>query len=157
MRDVIAIADRPGWEFPLFVHVLGAMLLVGFLLAVLFALLVAARRTDTPAQLTLTRFAFRTLLIGVLPSWVIMFVGAIWTEEEAPFDEEAAWLTIGHIVAEPIGLLGFILATLFAGLAVRRLKSDGGSSGFVRASTVFTTILVIAYLVAIFAMTTKPD
>jgi len=27
----------------------------------------------------------------------------------------------------------------------------------VRASTVFTTILVLAYLVAIFAMTTKPD
>jgi hypothetical protein len=154
---VIAIADRPGWEFPLFVHVLGAMLLVGFLLAVLFALLAAARRTDMPAQLTLTRFAFRTLLIGVLPSWVIMFVGAIWTEEEAPFDEEAAWIAIGHIVAEPIGLLWFILATLFAGLAVRRLKRDSGSSGFVRASTVFTTILVIAYLVAIFAMTTKPD
>ncbi len=154
---MIAIADRPGWEFPLFVHVLGAMLLVGFLLAVLFALLAAARRTDTPAQLTLTRFAFRTLLIGVLPSWVIMLVAAFWTEAEAPFDEEAAWIGIGHIVAEPIGLLGFILATLFAGLAVRRLKRDGSSSGFVRASTVFTTILVIAYLVAIFVMTTKPD
>lgn len=154
---MIAIADRPGWEFPLFLHVLGAMLLVGFLLAVLFALLAAARRTDTPAQLTLTRFAFKTLLIGVLPSWLLMLISAFWTEEEAPFDEEAAWIGIGHVVAEPIGLLGFILATLFAGLAVRRLKRDGSSSGFVRASTIFTTILVIAYLVAIFAMTTKPD
>ena len=154
---MIAIADRPGWEFPLFVHVLGAMLLVGLLLAVLFALLAAARRSDTPAQLTLTRFAFRTLLIGVLPSWVIMLAGATWTEVEAPFDEEAGWIMIGRVIAEPIGLLGFILATLFTGLAARRLKSDSGSSGFVRASTVFTTILVLAYLVAIFAMTTKPD
>jgi hypothetical protein len=152
---MLAIANRD-WELSLFVHVLGAMLLVGLLLAVLFALIASLRPSEGGTQLALTRFSFWTLVVGVVPSWLLMLVGAFWVEEEAPFDEDDAWIGIGHIVAEPVGLLGMLLAILFSGLALRRLRSDGSSSGFVRTATVFTAILVVAYLVAIWAMTTKP-
>ncbi len=53
-------------NFPLFLHVFGAMLLVGTLFAVALATVLAWRGRTTPTGLT--RFGLRTLLIGVLPS-----------------------------------------------------------------------------------------
>jgi hypothetical protein len=156
---VIAVAARGAerdWELSLFVHVLGAMLLVGFLLGVAFALLFAWRRGEGGEHLALTRFAFRTLLVAALPSWLLMRIGAQWVESDSPFDDEAGWIGIGYLTADG-GLLVLIATTVLAGLAVRKLRGDGAQSVMGRIAAVLTWVLVIAYLVAIFAMTTKPD
>ena len=81
-------------NFPLFLHVFGAMLLVGTLFAVALATVLAWRRPDDAVGLT--RFSLRTLLMGVLPAYILMRVGAQWTEsnENFPDDFEPAWL--GH-------------------------------------------------------------
>ena len=60
-------------NFPLFLHVFGAMLLVGALFAVALATVLAWKRPDDATGLT--RFALRTLLIGVVPAWILMRVG----------------------------------------------------------------------------------
>ena len=61
-------------NFPLFLHVFGAMLLVGTLFAVALATVLAWRRPDD--SVGLTRFSLRTLLMGVLPAYLLMRIGA---------------------------------------------------------------------------------
>ena len=79
-------------NFPLFLHVFGAMLLVGTLFAVALATTLAWRRPEDASGLT--RFALRTLLLGVLPAYILMRVGAQWTasKENIPDDSDPAWL-----------------------------------------------------------------
>ena len=56
---------RPdSWNLPLLVHVLGAMLLTGATVAFVVAQLTSAR---APEPERMRRFAFRTLLLAVLP------------------------------------------------------------------------------------------
>ena len=141
-------------NLPLFVHVLGAMLLVGALFAIALATLIGWRRPDDAAGLT--RFSLRTLLIGVVPSYILMRVGAQWTEAEANFPEgfEPDWLTIGYITADAGALLIIISGTL-SGIGLRKLRRGSGV-GFGRTVGVISIVLLVAYLVAVWAMTAKP-
>ena len=98
---MVAVIRPDDWNLPLFVHVLGAMALVGTLLVVATALLAAWRREGDESAL-LTRFGLKTLLVGVLPSYIVMRVGAQWVEsaeELTEEQEEAAWVGIGYITA----------------------------------------------------------
>ena len=132
-------------ELALFVHVAGAMLLVGSLVVVLAVSAGAARGGDSAA--VLSKLTFRALLIGVLPSFIVMRVGAEWVASEAQFGEPS-WIGIGYMTAD-----GGLLLTLIAiGLAWR--ASRRGTSG--RAVMVLAAVLLIAFAVAIWAMTTKP-
>jgi hypothetical protein len=132
-------------ELALFVHVLGAMALVGALVIVLAVSAGAARGGDGAAALS--RLSFRTLLIGVLPSYIVMRVGAEWVASEAEYGEPT-WIGIGYATAD-----GGLLLTLIAiGLAWR--ASRRGTAG--RAVLVLAAVLLIAFAVAIWAMTTKP-
>jgi hypothetical protein len=133
-------------NFPLLLHVGGAMVMVGALAAVV-VVLVVARRGDTAAL----RLAFRTLLLGAIPAYIVMRVGAEWVASEANVDEDAAWIGIGYMVADA-GLLLLIIATVLAGLASRR----GEAGGFVRAANVLTLIVIAGYAFALWAMTAKP-
>ena len=67
-------------NLPLFLHVLGAMLLVGALFTVGLATVVGRRRPEH--ALGLTRFGLRALLLGVLPAYVLMRGGGQWAEAE---------------------------------------------------------------------------
>ena len=143
---------------PLFLHVLGAMLLVGTLLVVAVALLV--RRRDQADTVALTRFGLRTLLIGVVPSYILMRVGAQWTEsaEDLPdIVEESAWIGIGYITADA-GILLLVISIVLAVIGLRRLRRpEGGGTGAARAVGAISTLLLVAYLVAVWAMSAKPD
>jgi hypothetical protein len=66
-----------------------------------------------------------------------------------------AWLDFGYIIAEPT-LLFLLISMLLCGFGLRRARRDGGGGGLVRAATVVIAIALVADLVAIFAMTTKP-
>jgi hypothetical protein len=138
----------------LFVHVLGAMLLVGALFTVAAATVMGWRRTDDAA--TLTRFSLRTVLLGVLPAYIVMRVGAQWTEAKAdyPDDFEPAWIGVGYITADA-GALLILVSIVLSALGLRRLKRGSGV-GFGRAVGVISILLVAAYVIAVWAMTAKP-
>ena len=118
------------------------------------AALVAAR--SSPAA-PIRRIAFRTLLLGALPSFVVMRGAAEWVFSEEDVDEDAVWIGIGFIVSD-LGLLLLIAATVLAGLSARRARdatADPGRLG--RVSAALIGVMLIGYSVAIWAMTAKPD
>ena len=135
-------AVRPDdWNLALLVHVLGAMVLV------------ALRADDRTATV---RFAFRTLLIGAVPAYLVMRVGAEWiASKEHLEDSDASWIGIGYSVADG-GLLLLIVMTVLAGLAVRRARRGGEPRSLLRWTTGLTLLLIVAYTVAIWAMASKP-
>ena len=147
-------AVRPDdWNLPLFFHVLGAMVLVALLAAAAVVLTVALRSDDRVAAL---RLAFRTLLIGAIPAYLVMRVGAEWVaSKEKLEDADFAWINIGYSVADG-GLLVLIVMTALAGIASRRAKRGDTPSGLVRWANGLALLLIVAYAVALWAMTTKP-
>ncbi len=152
--SVLAAIRPDDVNFPLFLHVFGAMLLVGTLLAVGLATVLAWKRPDDAAGLT--RFSLRTLLMGVLPAYVLMRIGAQWTEAAAdyPDDFEPAWIGVGYITAD-IGALLVLVSIVLSVLGLRKLRSGSGL-GFGRAVGIISILLLAAYIVAIWAMTAKP-
>jgi hypothetical protein len=148
---MLAIIRPDDWNLPLFVHVAGAMLLVAALTVVLVLGGVALRRGDGTAALT--QLAFRGLLIGVIPAYIVMRVGAEWIASKAEWGEPA-WIGIGYSTADG-GLLLAIIATVLAWRVAKR--GDDGPGGMGRAVVILAGILLIAYVVAIWAMTAKPD
>src|SRR5207247_11351665 len=65
-RLMLALVRPDSWNFPLFLHVLGAMVLVGSTGAVA-VLALATRKRQAQGEL-LSRLAFRTLIFVVVPS-----------------------------------------------------------------------------------------
>jgi hypothetical protein len=154
--DVLAAIRPDSVNFPLFLHVLGAMLLVGCLFAIGFTTVLGWRQPDRAPGLT--RFGLKTLLLGVLPSYVLMRVGAQWTEAEQdyPDDFEAAWIDVGYITAD-IGALLVLISIVLSAIGLRRARVDPGRSvGLARAVGVISIVLLAAYIVAVWAMTAKP-
>jgi hypothetical protein len=137
-------AIRPDdWNIALFVHILGAMALVGSL--VLVATSIAADNL---------RLGFRTLWIAVIPSWIVMRLSAEWIASEEnvnDIDPVPAWVDIGYSTSEGSFLL-LIIATVCAGIAARRARGGGLRT----ATLVLVGISLVAYVVAIWAMSTKP-
>ena len=77
MIDLAAI--RPDeWGLPLFLHLLGAFILIGAL--VMAANYLFAARRD--GSLALARLGYRSLLIVALPSFIVMRVAAQWIASE---------------------------------------------------------------------------
>ena len=146
--SVLAAIRPDDWNLALFVHILGAMVLVGSL--VLVATSLAARDV---------RLGYRTLLIGVLPGWIVMRGAAEWIAEKEKvndIDPTPAWVDIGFIASEPT-LLFLIPATVLSGLYVRSAgTAETGLGGRPRIAAILVALTVVAYLIAIWAMTTKP-
>ena len=155
----LAVIRADEVNFPLFLHVLGAMLLVGMLMAVVAAIMLGWRRRDPAEAAALTRFGLRVLLFGVVPAYVVMRVGAQWTESEENLPEEVVeeswWLGIGYITADA-GALLILISIVLAIVGLLRLRTGRGL-GFGRATGIISTLLLAAYLVAVWAMTVKPD
>jgi hypothetical protein len=149
-------AIRPDdWNLPLFLHVLGAMVLVGALVLVALSL-ASARGDDSAAGL---RLAYRSLLLGVIPAWIVMRLSAQWIASKEgldDLDEPPAWVDIGFMTSEPTLLL-LIAATICAGIASRRAREGGRAFGGLNtAALVLVTITLLAYVLAVWAMSTKP-
>ncbi|HEX2087740.1 MAG TPA: hypothetical protein VHF89_18790 [Solirubrobacteraceae bacterium] len=134
-------------DVPFFLHVLGAMVLVGSLLLAGSTLVGAWRAEDAAA----VRLGYRALLLGALPAWVVMRAAAQWLFAEGDYSDDHSWLQIGFMTSESTLLL-IVGATVLAGLSVRR--AEGG--GRVRAAAVLVAIVIAVYAVTIWAMTTKP-
>jgi hypothetical protein len=145
-------AIRPDdWDLPLFLHVLGAMLLVAGLLTGGTALAIAR------GQVRLLRLGYFSLLALALPGWILMRATAEWIYDKEGFtgDDDPAWLGIGFITAEGGGVL-LLVALMLGGFGVRRV-GRGGGSGLLTASAVLALVALVVYVVAVWAMGAKPD
>jgi hypothetical protein len=154
---VLAAIRPDDFNLPLFLHVLGAMALVGALVLALVSL-ASARGAEPAAGL---RLAYRSLLLGAIPAWIVMRAGAQWIASKEGFDdpdvEVPSWIDIGFMTSEPTLLL-LIAATVCSGMAARRAREGGRSIGGLNtAALVLLGITLIAYVVAIWAMSTKPS
>jgi hypothetical protein len=155
MSTLFATVREDSQNFPLFVHIAGATLLVGGLLS---AASIMALARGNPLSLRLGYFA---LLAVALPGWIVMRVGAQWIYSEQGWDdlpddfEEPAWLGIGYFAADLGGLI-LLVSLIVGGIGVYRLRADKGS-GLLRATMILALILLAAYVVAAWAMAGKPN
>jgi hypothetical protein len=156
---VLAILRPTGWDFPLFLHVLGALVLVGGLVVAVATQILAWRKRDPGDVTAFGRWGFWSLLTVALPGYVLMRIGAQWiySKEGWSGDNDPSWLGIGFAVADG-GLIVLLVTILLAGLGVRQLRRSGGTKNLLgRIATPLATIMLVAYLVAVWAMTAKPD
>jgi hypothetical protein len=138
----------------LLVHVLGAMTLVGALVTAAAASAVGWRAEED----TLRRISYKTLLFVALPAFIVMYAGALWTYDKEELDslaEDPRWVEIGFITADLGGLL-LLIALILGGIGLWRSRSGGGSA-LLRASGAIATLLVLVYVVAVWAMGGKPN
>jgi hypothetical protein len=154
-------AIRPdSWNYALFLHVLGAMALVGALATAVTAQLLGWRQVTAGDSLAYARVAFKTLLFVGIPSWFAMRIGAEWIYSKEGWDKvpsEPDWLGVGYITADLGGLL-LLISVILAGFGARRLaRADGGVSNLSRSAGVLAIIALVAYLVAVWAMSAKPS
>ena len=153
---MLATIRPDDWNLPLLIHVLGAMLLVGGLVAAVTALVLGWRRDSAPYS----RLGFWSLLLVAFPAWWIARIGGQWMESKFDFEEgnEPAWLGIGYITADLGGLL-LLISIVLTGIGMRRLRRGDadGTSVLVRIGTVLAAVTLLAYVVAMWAMTAKPD
>jgi hypothetical protein len=150
---MILAALRPdSWDFPLFLHVLGAMILVGGLLTGASALAFARGEARS------LRLGYWSLLALSLPGWILMRVGAEWIYTREGWDEvddDPGWLGLGAFIGD-IGGVVLLVALILGGVGVYRLRGGKGS-GLLKATLVLSLILLAAYVVAVWAMAGKPD
>jgi hypothetical protein len=141
---------RPdSFDFPLFVHVLGAMVLVGGTVLAITAELVSVG-SATPERFR--RIAFRTFLLVSLPAFIVMRVGAEWihSKEFAKDTDDPTWVGIGFITADG-GAIVLLVTLILAGVASARDKP-----GLAKASAVLAAVALAGWLVAVWAMGAKP-
>ena len=144
-------AIRPDdWNLALFVHVLGAMILVGGVLTAASALAFGR------GSVGMLRMGYFSLVAVALPGWILMRIGAQWIYDKEGFEggEEPTWLAIGWATADPGGVL-LLAGLIVGGVGVRRL-GDGAGSALLKATMAISLVLLAAYVVAIWAMSGKP-
>jgi hypothetical protein len=150
-------AIRPDDQsFALLLHLVGATVVFGALLASATSLVLA--RGDT----RLLRLGYFSLLFVGLPGLILLRVAGQWLYQLQDWDKvpsrfEPTWLNIGFVVADWGGIL-FLLALALGGVGIRRLGRDnGGSAVLLRATMIISLVLIVAYVVAVWAMTGKPS
>jgi hypothetical protein len=154
MIGMLAAVRPDSWNFPLFVHVLGAMVLVGGLVTSASSLAFAK------GDVKLLRLGYWSLLAVSLPGYVVMRIGAEWIYskenwDDVPDDLIPAWLDIGYGIADA-GALVLLIALVVGGIGVYRMR-EGKGAGLLKVTMVLAFILLAAYVVAVWAMAGKPD
>jgi hypothetical protein len=142
---MVAIIRPDSWNFPLFLHVLGATALTGATAAA-FVGAVSERRWPW-----LRSIVARTLLLVVFPAWLLMRLAGQWIDSKEDIPGDPGWLGVGFLVGDA-GLVLLILAIIFGAVAVRRPQR----SWPIRAVAIITGVYFVALIVAMVAMTGKP-
>ena len=156
MPDVLAAMRPDDQSFALLLHLVGATVVFGALLASATSLALARRDTR------LLRLGYFSLLLVALPGLILLRLAGEWLYRLQGWDDlpeqidEPAWLGIGFVVADVGGLL-LLLALALGGVGVYRLRNGKGGTGLLKATMVIALILIVAYVVAVWAMTGKPN
>lgn len=150
---IIATIRPHAWDFPLFLHVIGAMILVGGLLAGASSL--AFARGDVKYL----RLGYWSLLAVALPGWLLMRVGAEWIASKEGWNHKGVptptWLGIGFFLAD-VGGLVLLVSLVVGGVGVRRLRAGQGAT-LLKTTLALSVVLLGAYVVAVWAMAGKPN
>lgn len=130
--------SRPFW--PLFLHILGAMVTWGAVLTATILAFVAWKRTDAAF---LRKATLRALLVGV-PAYVLLRVFAQIIYDDEDYVKDPTWVGIGFMASD-IGLLLFLIAI---GCAVWWTRSGKAVAGRIVAciSAVYLVLLTVAML-----------
>lgn len=153
--SVIAAIRPDDWNYVLLLHIGGAMILVGGMLTAASALALAR------GDVGVLRVGYWSLLLVCLPAYVLMRIGAEWLYTKEGYDDlpeddsHPLWINIGFIVADA-GLLALVIALVLGGIGVRRLRSGRGT-GLLKATMVVSIVLLASFVVAVWAMSGKPD
>ena len=145
---MLATVRPHAWDLPLFVHVLGAMTLVG---ALATAALLAFAAWHRRGKSVFGRAAFWSLLAVAVPAYVVMRIGAQWTYSKESFTGKGdpTWIGVGFMAAD-LGLLLLLVTTGFAFWWKRSGKIGAG-----RTVSVLSTVYLVLLAVAWFAMSAK--
>jgi hypothetical protein len=150
--STLALMRDSSLNFPLFVHIVGVVLLVGGVVTA--ASLLGFARGDT----RLLRLGYWTLLAVALPGYIVLRVGAEWIyskEHLGDLPDDPAWVSIGYIVAD-LGALLLLASLIIGGIGVRRL-GDGKGTGLLKVTLALSIAIIAAGLVAVWAMAGKPN
>jgi hypothetical protein len=153
---MLAITRPDSWNLALFVHVAGAMILVGGLVTAAGAGILGWREESAG----LRRLSALTLFAVALPGWLVMRAGAEWIYSKEGWDKvpdklTPTWLDMGYMTAD-IGGIILLIALILGGIGVRKARSGGGTA-LLKTSTVLAAVLVVIYVVAVWAMGGKPS
>ena len=145
---MLALIRPDSWNLPLFLHVFGAIVVFGATATLAVAGFASRRNAEHNALLA--RTIARAFIFGVLPSWILMRIGAEWARsKEFPSGaDEPGWVGVGYIVSDGSAAL-LIVTGILAGLSARRGR-------VMLAVPILATICVLGYAVAWFAMSGKP-
>jgi len=169
--DLAAI--RPdNWNFPLLIHLIGVMILVGGMLTTATAL-VLARGDERKLKL-----GYYSLLFVAFPGMILTKLGAtlIWSKESPhsligaafPHRDDPNWIMIGGTVLDGGGGL-LVLGLILGWFGLRRM--DGRENDFLakvpvlkkmtgetllRLTTIISVVLLAGYVAVIWAMGAKP-
>ena len=150
---VLAVIRPDSWNFPLFLHVLGAMILIGGLLTGASSLGFAR------GDVRFLRLGYWSLLAVSLPGWILMRAGGEWIASREGWNKSGVpsptWLDIGFLLAD-IGGLILLVSLVAGGFGVYRLRAGKGS-GLLKVTLWLSLLLLAAYVVAVWAMAGKPD
>ena len=142
---MLAILRPDSWNFPLFLHVLGATVVTGATAAVFIAAM-ASRRWPW-----LRLVVARTLVLAVFPAWLLMRLAGQWIDSKEDVPGDPGWLGVGFLVGD-IGLVLLIVAIILGAVSVRRPQRNWP----IGAVAVITGVYFVALVVAMVAMTGKP-
>jgi uncharacterized cupredoxin-like copper-binding protein len=154
--EVLGAIRPAGQDFPVLLHIVGATIVFGALLASVSSLALAR------GQVRLLRVGYFSLLLVALPGWILMRLSGEWIYRKQGWNslphelKDTTWLRIGFGVADYGGVL-FLVALVLGGVAVRRLRDGKSGIGLLRITTGIALVLAIAFVVAVWAMTGKPN
>jgi hypothetical protein len=171
---MLALIRPDSWNFPLFIHILGATVLVGGVLTGATALRAAN------GNLRLLRLGYEALLYVALPGLIVMRIGAaliwhkynpthsfIWAVFPHPGDDPR-WIEIGGTVAD-LGAGLLVLALILGWFGVKRMEGATGDlltkvpvvskmtgETLLRYTMLISIVLLAGYVLAVWAMAGKP-
>jgi len=154
--ELLAAIRPDDQSFALLLHLVGATVAFGALLACATSLVLA--RGDA----RLLRLGYFSLLLVGLPGLILLRLAGEWLyrlqnwKELPPQFDEPTWLNIGFVVADWGGLL-FLLALALGGAGVFRMRSGRGGTVLLKATMIISLVLIVAYVIAVWAMTGKPN
>jgi hypothetical protein len=154
--ELLAAIRPDDQSFALLLHLVGATVVFGALLASATSLVLAHGDTR------LLRLGYFSLLLVGLPGLVLMRLAGEWLYRLQNWDDlpdqidQPAWLGIGFVVADWGGLL-FLLALALGGVGIYRSRNGKGDAGLLKGTMVISLVLIVAYVVAVWAMTGKPN
>jgi len=146
-------AIRPaGQDFPVLLHIVGATIVFGALLASVGSLALAR------GQVRMFRIGYFSLLFVALPGWILMRLSGEWIYRKQGWNDvpdqlqDPTWLRIGFGVADWGGLL-FLVALIVGGVAVLRMRSGKSGAGLLKVTMSIAVVLAVGYVGAVWAMT----